>query len=105
MQGRAHNWLDTVAEPTRLYILLSLLATPNATVADLLDGWSSAPTLRRHLAALVSGGVIDERPGESDGETPGRPAARFRLAPEVRDGLTAALSASIRPDREPAQRS
>jgi len=91
-----NDWLEAIAEPTRLYILRSLFNVPEATVTDLVASWASAQTLRRHLDALVSIGVIDERPGESDGETPGRPAARFRLVPEVREGLAAVLSASLR---------
>ena len=96
MTEKAHSWLEAIAEPTRLYILRFLFDVQEATVTDLLVGWASAQTLRRHLEALVSIGVIDERPGESDGETPGRPAARFRLVPEVREGLTSVLSTSLR---------
>lgn len=95
MTQRMYNWLDAVAEPTRLYILRCLLDVPEATVTDLVVGCSSAQTLRRHLEALVSTGLIYERPGESDGETPGRPAARFMIVPEVREGLVAVLSTSI----------
>lgn len=94
MGERTHIWLDAVAEPTRLYILRCLLDVREATVTDLLVGCSSAQTLRRHLEAMVSTGVIHERPGESDGETPGRPAARFMLVPEVREGLSVVLSTS-----------
>jgi DNA-binding transcriptional ArsR family regulator len=94
MGPRSHNWLDAVAEPTRLYILRCLLDVPEATVTDLVVGCSSAQTLRRHLEALVSTGLIHERPGESDGETAGRPAARFMLVPEVREGLASVLSTS-----------
>jgi len=96
MAEQERNWLEAIAEPTRLYILRFLFDAQEATVTDLLVGWASAQTLRRHLEALVSIGVIDERPGQSDGETPGRPAARFRLVPEVREGLGPVLSASLR---------
>lgn len=101
MQGRVHNWLDAIADPTRLHILRSLVHLPDATIADLLVDWASAQTLRRHLDALVSTGVIKEKPGESDGETPGRPAARFSLVPEIRDDLSPVLLPSIRPERGP----
>lgn len=89
-------WLDVIADPTRLHILRSLSQVPEATAADLTLGMASTQTLRRHLEALVSVGVIDERPGESDGETPGRPAARFRLDPEVRESFAALSEASSR---------
>jgi hypothetical protein len=35
--------------------------------------------------------VIEERPGESDGETPGRPAAHFSLHPDVRESVESAF--------------
>ena len=95
MQGREHSWLDAIAEPTRLYILRALLRVPDATVAELMASRTSAQTLRRHLDALVSTGVIAEYAGESDGETPGRPAARFRLVPEVREGLSLLIAMSL----------
>jgi len=79
-----HGWLDVVADPVRLQILRSLSDGGDATVAELLDrSPASGQTLRRHLEDLVAVGLIQERPGESDGETPGRPAARFSLAAEI----------------------
>lgn len=93
MQGRVHNWLDAIADPTRLHILRALIDLPDATITDLLVDWASSQTLRRHLDALVTTGVIDEKPGQSDGETPGRPAARFSLVPEIRADLSAVLRA------------
>jgi DNA-binding transcriptional ArsR family regulator len=78
------GWLAMVADPTRLHILRSLSDVEEATAADLRQASASNQTLRRHLDALVSVGLIDERPGQSDGETPGRPAARFSLDPGVR---------------------
>lgn len=102
MQGRVHNWLDAIADPTRLHILRSLIDLPDATIAELLVDWASAQTLRRHLDALVSTGLIAEKPGESDGETPGRPAARFSLVPELRADLSLVLLPSIRRGRGPA---
>jgi predicted ArsR family transcriptional regulator len=100
MQGREPNWLEAVADPTRLHILRSLIHLPDATLAELLVDWASAQTLRRHLEALVSTGVIDERAGESDGQTQGRPAARFSLVPEVRAVLSHPLQALLRQDQE-----
>lgn len=85
-------WLAGIADPVRLYILCALSEMGEATAADLAaEGQASPQTLRRHLEALVALGVIRERPGESDGETPGRPPARFSLPADVRQGVRAAL--------------
>jgi predicted ArsR family transcriptional regulator len=102
MGGRQHTWLETIAEPTRLYILRSLVGVGEATAADLANGPASTQTLRRHLEALVSTGLIDERPGKSDGETPGRPAARFSLVPEIRESVASVCALSTRPAPTPA---
>ena len=82
--GKTWEWLFAVADPVRMHILASLFSTAEATASDLAAGLASPQTLRRHLEALVSTGVVAESPGRSDGETPGRPAARFRLDPNVR---------------------
>lgn len=87
-----HRWLEAIANPTRLHILRSLIDVPETTTAEMAVEWGSTKTLRRHLEALVSSGLIDERPGQSDGETPGRPAARFSLVPEVRQVLRSVLA-------------
>lgn len=77
-----------IADPVRLGILRSLSQVKDATASDLADsGQASSQTLRRHLEALVSLGVIDEHPARSDGETPGRPAVRFSLPEEVRESV------------------
>jgi predicted ArsR family transcriptional regulator len=89
------EWLHAVADPVRLHILMSLLGTADATAVDLAGGLASPQTLRRHLEALVSIGVVAESPGASDGETPGRPAARFRLDPSVRDSVSALVSPPV----------
>ncbi len=82
------DWLRAVADPTRLHILQALAHAADATIAELAaHGAGSSQTLRRHLEALVSLEVIEERPGDSDGETPGRPATRFRLSPDVRASI------------------
>lgn len=89
------GWIDFVADPVRLQILRSLSEVTEATAADLaLWGQSSNQTLRRHLEALVTLGVIRERAGESDGQTPGRPAARFSLSADVRESVRAAFGIS-----------
>jgi predicted ArsR family transcriptional regulator len=90
--GQEWSWLHAVADPVRLHILVSLFTTAEATAADLASGLSSPQTLRRHLEALVSIGVVAETAGASDGETPGRPAARFRLDPSVRGSFSSVAS-------------
>jgi|SRR5215218_4283456 len=78
-------WLELVADSVRLQILRALARGGELTATDLaLSASASSPTLRRHLQALVLGGLVFERAGESDGETPGRPPVRFHLAPQVR---------------------
>jgi DNA-binding transcriptional ArsR family regulator len=89
------SWLEEVADPIRLGILRSLSQVTEATTADLATwGQASSQTLRRHLEALVSVGVIREHPAISDGETPGRPAARFSLSKEVRESVRAVFGFS-----------
>lgn len=84
-ETEAGDWLGAVADPIRVHILRSLSQVGIATAADLAaTSAASHQTLRRHLEALVTTGVLDEHPGESDGETPGRPASRFSLSPRSR---------------------
>jgi DNA-binding transcriptional ArsR family regulator len=87
------EWLLVIADPIRMHILRSLSLVDEATASDLAKcGPASKPTLRRHLAALTVTGVVRETPGESDGETPGRPAARFSLAPDVKNSVRSVLT-------------
>jgi predicted ArsR family transcriptional regulator len=91
----ATRWLEVIADPIRLGILRSLCQVTEATTSDLASwGEASSQTLRRHLEALVCLGVIHEHPAESDGETPGRPAARYSLSAEVRESVCAVFDAS-----------
>jgi predicted ArsR family transcriptional regulator len=84
---RSH-WLDVVADPVRLQILRSLSQVTDASASELAGrSPASYQTLRRHLEALEAVSVIESSPGVSDGETSGRPAARFRLAPAVRESI------------------
>jgi predicted ArsR family transcriptional regulator len=87
--------LEVIADPVRLGILRSLSQVKEATASDLANlGQASSQTLRRHLEALVSLGVIEEHPARRDGETPGRPAARFSLPPEVRASVRSVFGGS-----------
>jgi DNA-binding transcriptional ArsR family regulator len=91
---RSSSWLGVIADPIRLHIMSALSQVTEATAAEIADEALASPqTLRRHLEALVAFGVIDERPGESDGETRGRPAARFSLSTEVRASVRLVLRA------------
>jgi predicted ArsR family transcriptional regulator len=89
------EWLLVVADPIRVHIIRALSDVGEATAADLTSGGpASNQTLRRHLAALTMSGVVRERPGESDGETPGRPATRFSLAPGLKSSIRSVLAAA-----------
>lgn len=86
--GHWGTCLEAVADPVRLQILRSLSRMVDASAADLATyGQASYQTMRRHLEAMVALGVIRERAGESDGQTPGRPASRFSLQPEIRESV------------------
>jgi DNA-binding transcriptional ArsR family regulator len=100
---RTARWLEVIADPIRLTILRSLSQVEEATASDLAT-WSqaSSQTLRRHLEALVSLGVIREHPARSDGETPGRPPARFSLPVEMRESVRSVLAATA-PGRDPGR--
>lgn len=88
------DWLPVVADPVRVRILHSLSGVAEATAADLARrGQASDQTLRRHLEALAACGLVLEHPGESDGETPGRPPTRYSLHPDVRDNVKLAFRA------------
>lgn len=88
----SQSWLDVVSEPVRLQILRSLCEVPEATASELAErSPASYQTLRRHLEALETSGVIRAHPGVSDGETSGRPAARFSLTPGVRESVRSAF--------------
>jgi predicted ArsR family transcriptional regulator len=92
---RRSHWLDVVADPVRLQILRALSQVTDATASELAaQSPASYQTLRRHLEALETFGVIRARAGVSDGETSGRPAARFSLSPDLRESVRSATAAS-----------
>jgi predicted ArsR family transcriptional regulator len=89
-EGRSH-WLEVIADPVRLQILRKLSQVEDATASELAsDGPASYQTLRRHLEALGTSGVIRARAGVSKGES-GRPAARFSLDPRLRESVRSAI--------------
>lgn len=92
---RRSHWLDVVADPVRLQILRALSQVTDATASELAaQSPASYQTLRRHLEALEASGVIRAHAGISDGETSGRPAARFSLSSEVRESVRSATAST-----------
>jgi DNA-binding transcriptional ArsR family regulator len=90
------GWLQGIADPVRLQILEVLSGVRDASVTELLaPGSMSGQTVRRHLEDLIAVGIVEERPGESDGTTPGRPAARFRLRPELRSSVRSVFEVAL----------
>ncbi len=96
LAGEHGGWLYGVADPVRLGVLQRLTAVEQATAAELAALCeASMPTLRRHLDALVAIGLIEQVAGESDGETQGRPAARFSLNPQLRSSVESVFQPSV----------
>ena len=87
--------LHGIADPVRLGLVRCLAEREEATAAELSGQCqASGPTIRRHLEALVTTGIVVEAAGASDGATPGRPAARFSLQPEARASLVSLFGSS-----------
>lgn len=89
------DWLEVIADPVRLQILRCLCEVTEATAPELAgSSQTSYQTLRRHLDALETSGVVRARPGTSDGANTGRPAMLFSLSPSVRESARAILQTS-----------
>lgn len=89
------HWLDVVADPVRLQIIRALSQVVDSTASELAArSQASHQTLRRHLEALQAFGVIEARPGKSDGETSGRPATRFSLTPDIRESVSSVFGSA-----------
>lgn len=87
------RWLSGVADPVRLAVLRILSEAGRATAAELVRGCqTSRRTLERHLEAMITLGLVEELPGETDGLTTGRPPTRFSLAPQVRASVHGLLT-------------
>lgn len=73
------GWLEAVANPIRLRIVRYLSDRDSASLDELSKVVSAQRnTVRAHLRALISAGVVARLPGQSDGRL-GRPPARYRL--------------------------
>ena len=87
-----HSWLDVLTDPVRLAIIQALVEREAGTAADLVrESHASYRAVHRHLDVLVNLGLVRELRGESDGESPGRPASVFSLDPRTRESATALL--------------
>jgi DNA-binding transcriptional ArsR family regulator len=101
--GAVHpSWVPVVSDPVRLTILRSLCELGAATTSELsAHSHTSDTTVRRHLDALATTGVLCERRGREDDITPGRPATRVALRVGARGRLAALfdlLSEPLEPD-------
>ena len=84
------SWLGVLPDPARLSLLHALAELGAATANELaVSTHSSDASVHRHLEAMVRQGVVDERRGQSDGVTPGRPPSRFALHPDVSERVSA----------------
>jgi predicted ArsR family transcriptional regulator len=95
------SWFDVLTDPVRLALLRSLTDLHTATATELVGhSHVSYRAAHRHLAALVTLGLVREEKGAGDGESPGRPASRFTLDPRTRESALAlfeVLSAPLGP--------
>jgi predicted ArsR family transcriptional regulator len=92
--------LNVIADPVRLGLIRCLAEGREATAAELGERCqASGQTIRRHLEALVSSGIVVEAVGMTDGATPGRPAARFSLHPEAQESLARLFGPCLREPR------
>jgi DNA-binding transcriptional ArsR family regulator len=73
------GWLEAVANPIRLRIVRHLSGVESASLDELSSEVAAQRnTVRAHLRALMSAGVVARLPGQSEGRL-GRPPARYRL--------------------------
>jgi predicted ArsR family transcriptional regulator len=74
------NALEVISDPVRLSLVRHLERHAGASLHDLADAADvHLNTARQHVAALEEAGAIVRESGAPSG--PGRPAARYRLAP------------------------
>jgi predicted ArsR family transcriptional regulator len=105
--GAVHaDWLVVLSDPIRLNLLRCLCELEEVSTAQLAPrAHTSQRTVRRHLDVLVELGLVEERQGQSDGETPGRPAASYVLSAATRRralDLFDLLSQPLGPSRQPS---
>ncbi len=100
------SWLPVLSDPVRLNLLRCLCEVETVTTGELAPkAHTSERTVRRHLDVLVELGLAEERRGQSDGETPGRPAASYTLRAATREQARALfdlLSQPLGPSRRPS---
>ena len=103
--------MTILADHVRLSVLRVLCDLHIATTAEICQHCHcSDPTVRRHLEALETLGLVREWPGQRDGLTPGRPAKRFVLDAEAADRvcalfhlLSVPLSPTLAPEKAPPE--
>lgn len=94
------SWTEVLSDPVRLAVVASLVELGEASAGELSERChASGPTLRRHLEALETPGLVRERRVESDGTNRGRPASRFSLHPRTRESALALLAVLREPLR------
>jgi len=92
-KGIHRSWLDVLGDPIRIRLLEQLAAGEEVSAAELSERVNAGEAaLRRHLETMVALGLAVERRGASDGLSPGRPAARYRLLPDVRERVARLLA-------------
>jgi DNA-binding transcriptional ArsR family regulator len=108
--GTVHpSWLPVLTDPVRLNLLRCLCGVGTVTAPELMPlANASERTVRRHLEVLVELGLAEERRGQSDGETRGRPAASYTLSVPARrqvlalfDLLRQPLGGALPPSTQP----
>jgi len=93
------SWLAVLSDPVRLNLLRCLCEAEGPMTSRELapKAHTSERTVRRHLDALVELGLTEQRSGQSDGETPGRPATAFSLSSSAREALVTLFDLLRRP--------
>jgi DNA-binding transcriptional ArsR family regulator len=96
------GWLDAVANPIRLRIVRFLNRRESASLHELAEAVDAQRnTVRVHLRALMSAGVVVRLPGRPEGGRLGRPPARYRLERRLLPPGAARARAQARGPRPP----
>lgn len=93
------SWLPVLTDPIRLGVLHRLSSRSHASASALAAAChASERSLRRHLEAMAALSLIHEHEAERGVPAPGRPPARFSLAPAAQEqtlALFAVLEAPL----------